>query len=53
LVAGLAALAGSGAYVATLGFVLQLGIESWLVIEFATYRFREFGATLGTISRAS
>lgn len=53
LVAGLAGLAGSGAYVATLGFVLQLGIESWLVIEFASYRFREFGATLGTISRAS
>jgi len=53
LVAALAAFAGSGPYVATLGFVLQLGIESWLVIEFATHRFREFGATLGTISRAS
>jgi hypothetical protein len=39
--------------IAVLAFVLVLGLEGWLVIEATTYRFREYGASLATLSRAT
>jgi hypothetical protein len=53
LVAALCALSGSGPYIASLGFVLVLAMGGWLVIEFATFRFREYGAQLAMVSRAT
>jgi hypothetical protein len=53
LVATLSLLSGSGPYLAALGFVLVLAMGGWLVIEFAAFRFREYGASLATISRAT
>jgi len=53
LVSALAGFSGSGPYFAALAFVLVLGIEGVLVIEFSAFRFREFGATLSTLSRAT
>jgi hypothetical protein len=53
LVAGLSALSGSGAYVAALAFVTIMGIEGWLVVQFSSFRFNEYGASLATISRAT
>jgi hypothetical protein len=38
---------------AALLFVLTLGIEGWLVIEVASYRFREYGASIASLSRAT
>jgi hypothetical protein len=42
-----------GPLAATLLFVLTLALEGWLVIEAACYRFREYGAALATLSRAT
>jgi hypothetical protein len=53
LVGALGALSGSGAYVAVLAFVVVLGVEGVLVIEFSAFRFREYGATLSTISQST
>jgi hypothetical protein len=44
---------GSSAYVGALAFVVVMGIEGVLVIEFAAYRFREYGASLATASLAN
>jgi len=53
LVAALSATSGGGAYLAALAFVLVLIIEGVLVIEFAAFRFREYGANLSTISQST
>jgi hypothetical protein len=52
---GVAALAGALEFpplFGAIGFVLMLALEGWLVIEAASYRFREHGASLATLSRA-
>jgi hypothetical protein len=51
-----AALAGAfelGPLASALGFALALALEGWLVVEAASYRFREHGASLATLSRAT
>ena len=53
IVATLCALVGSGAYAAALAFVLVMGIEGWLVVQFSSFRFNEYGASIATISRAT
>jgi len=42
-----------GALFATLVFVLTLALEGWLIVEASCYRFREHGAALATLSRAT
>lgn len=51
--AAIAAAFGLGPAAAALGFVLMLALEGWLVIEAATYRFREHGAALANLARAT
>jgi hypothetical protein len=53
LATGLGTPIGGGAYAGALAFVLVMGIEGVLVIEFAAYRFREFGASLATTALAN
>jgi hypothetical protein len=53
IVSTLCALSASGPYVATLAFVFVMGMEGWLVVQFSSFRFKEYGASLATISRAT